>query len=106
MLFGCVEGSCCQPGRACVGSREDQEELWRGKKGNQPITGEWHRGDGPSRRQRYYGKRYGCLRVAELSLAPCCWLLFAPRIRPQHLGKIIHWSKEDREARERRRLGL
>lgn len=44
--------------------------------------------------------------MAELSLTPYRWLLFAPRIRPQHLGKIIPWSKEDREVRKRRRLGL
>lgn len=44
--------------------------------------------------------------MAELSLTPYCWLLFAARIRPQHLGKIIPWSKEDREVRERSRLGL
>lgn len=43
--------------------------------------------------------------MAEVSLTPYCWLLFAPRIR-HHLGKIIPWSKEDREVRERRRLGL
>lgn len=40
--------------------------------------------------------------MAELSLTPYCWLLFAPGIRPQHLGKIIPWSKEDREVREKR----
>lgn len=29
-----------------------QEELGRGKKGNQLLTGEWHKGDMYSRRQR------------------------------------------------------
>lgn len=44
--------------------------------------------------------------MAELSLTPYCWLLFAPRIRPQRLGKISPWSKEDREVRENRRIEL
>lgn len=42
----------------------------------------------------------------EISLAPCCWLLFAPRSKPQHLWEIIHWRKEDKEVKKRRRLEL
>lgn len=44
--------------------------------------------------------------MAELSLTPYCWLLCAPRIRIHHLRKIIPWSKEDSEVRERRRLSF
>lgn len=41
--------------------------------------------------------------MAELSLTTYCWLLSAPRIRPQRLGKIIPWSKEDRWGEEKAR---
>lgn len=38
--------------------------------------------------------------VAELSLGPCWWLLFAPSIRPQHLGKTIGVRKRGRGEKD------
>lgn len=106
VLCGHLCKCCFAAWRAAVasqGSGEDQEEMgtvWKRE------SGEWHSGMGTVGGKGTAGRDLAaCLLVAELSLAPCCWLLFAPRSKTQHLWKIIHWRKEDREVKKRRRLG-